>query len=191
MSFRMNVRPWSMPPWTMRRMRSNYHTLHVLQNASPKLRKAILSSCDKELVNTVSECVLNVLRGNVKLTNHHKRRLSKFKGQLRSLVGRRVSLTAKKSLINQRGGFLIPLLSAMTTVVNTSNNNRLPNKIPTNDHVVVLISFTKMLFILPESHIKVPFYVWIWDSGGLTLKLNCWILCSINTAWFLSKMRDP
>ena len=94
----------------MRRIRSNYHALHVLRNAFPKLRKAILSSCDTELVNTVSECALNVLRGNLKLANRHKHRLRRFKDQLRSVVGRRVSLTAKRKLINQSGGFLIPVI---------------------------------------------------------------------------------
>ena len=84
-----------------------------VKNASPKLRKAIIWSCDKELVNTVSECVLNFLRGNLKLAGSHKRRMQMFKGQLRSVVGRLVSLTARKKLINQRGGILIPLLSAI------------------------------------------------------------------------------
>jgi hypothetical protein len=40
----------------------------VLKNAKPKLRKAILSNCNKELINTISECVLNLLNGNLKLT---------------------------------------------------------------------------------------------------------------------------
>jgi len=97
MFFRTNVPPWYMPPWTIRQIRSNYHALHVLRNASPKLRKAILSSCDTELVNTVSECALNVLRGNLKLANRHKHRLQKFKDQLRSVVGRRVAYRQEKT----------------------------------------------------------------------------------------------
>ena len=115
MPFRINFPPWFMPAWTMRRIRSNYHTLQLLKTR-PKLRKAIISSCDKELVNTVSECVLNVLTGNLKLADRHKHRLQK--GQPRSVVGRRVPLTAKR-LINQRGGFLIPLLSAILPTLAT------------------------------------------------------------------------
>jgi len=52
----------------MKRVKSNYHTLHVLRMAEPKLPKAIISNCIKELVNSISECILNVLNGNVKLT---------------------------------------------------------------------------------------------------------------------------
>ena len=103
----------------MRRIRSNYLALHVLKDASHKLRKAILSSCDRELVNTISECVLNVLRGNLKLSDSQKRRLQSFRGQLRSVIGRHVPLVAKKRLINQRGGFLVPLLSAILPTLTT------------------------------------------------------------------------
>jgi hypothetical protein len=101
----------------MRRIKSNFHELHVLRNEKTKLRKAILSNCNKELINTISECVLNVLIGNLKLTDCQRRRLQKFRGQLRSVAGRRVALATKKRLINQRGGFLVPLLSAIQPTV--------------------------------------------------------------------------
>ena len=91
--------------------------MHVLKNAKPKLRKALLSNCNKELINTISECVLNVLKGNLKLTDRQKRRLQKFSGQLRSVVGRSVPLAVKKKLINQRGRFLVPLLPAILSTL--------------------------------------------------------------------------
>ena len=46
----------------MKRIQSNFYKLHVLKDAKPKLRKAIISNCDKELIHTISECALNVLR---------------------------------------------------------------------------------------------------------------------------------
>ena len=97
----------------MKGVKSNFHELHVLKNAKPKLRKAILTNCNRELVKTISECVLNVLKGNLKLTDSQKRKLR----QLRSVAGRRVALSTKKKLINQRGGFLVPLLSAILLTV--------------------------------------------------------------------------
>jgi len=45
----------------LKRVRKNYHTLHVLKNAKPKLRKAIISAGGKELIDLINECVLNVL----------------------------------------------------------------------------------------------------------------------------------
>jgi hypothetical protein len=53
----------------MKLVRSNYHALHVLKTATPKLRKAIVSNCDRELVHSIFECVLNVLNGNVRLSD--------------------------------------------------------------------------------------------------------------------------
>jgi hypothetical protein len=97
----------------MERVRSNYHALHVLRKARPKLRKAIVSHGDKELVKSICECVLNVLNGNVSLTACAKRKLQKHKVVLRKVADKRVPLSSKKRLIVQKGGFLLPLLTAV------------------------------------------------------------------------------
>jgi len=41
----------------MKSVRTNYHALLVLKTAEPRLRKALLTYCNKELVNCISECV--------------------------------------------------------------------------------------------------------------------------------------
>jgi len=97
----------------MKRIKSNYHTLQVLKTAQPKLRKAIFSNSNRELVNCISECILNNLNGNLKLTDCSKRKLRKHKTVLRKFADKQVSASFKKRLINQRGGFLLPLLSAV------------------------------------------------------------------------------
>ena len=94
-------------------MRSNYHTLKVLKTADPKLRKAIISNCNEELVNCISECVLNVLNGNIKLTVCKTRKLKKHNAALCMVVDRHVPLYDKKKLLVQRRGFLLPSLSAV------------------------------------------------------------------------------
>jgi len=99
----------------MKRIRSNYHHLQVLKTAKPQLRKAIIKNCDGELVKAISECVLNVLQDKVKITPCQK--LRKFKGNLRAIANRRVSLSAQKRLINQRDGYLVPLLIAILPTV--------------------------------------------------------------------------
>ena len=53
--------------WAMKRVKWNYHTLQVQKTADSKLRKAIISKCNKKLVNCISECILNVLNGNIKM----------------------------------------------------------------------------------------------------------------------------
>jgi len=101
----------------MKRVKSNYHALHVLRTAEPKLRKAITSNCNKELVNSISECILNVLNGNVKLTGCNTRKFGKPYVKLRKVADKRVPLSTKKKLIVQRGGFLLILLSAVLPAI--------------------------------------------------------------------------
>jgi hypothetical protein len=64
-------------------------------------------------VNCISECILNVLNGNVALTGCVNRKLSKHRLALRRLVDKRVPLYGKKRLIVHRGGFLLLLLTAI------------------------------------------------------------------------------
>jgi hypothetical protein len=97
----------------MKRVRENYHTLHVLKSAKPKLRKAIISAGGKELIDSINECVLNVLVGNVPLTTCLKRKLQKYKLELRRLADKRVRHSAKKRLLIRKGGFLLPLLTSI------------------------------------------------------------------------------
>jgi len=97
----------------MKRVKSNYHALHVLKTAEPRWRKALITICNKELVNCISECVLNVLNGNLKLSDCNTRKLQKHKSELRTVADRQVSLPGRKLPIVQRGGFLLPLLSAI------------------------------------------------------------------------------
>jgi len=98
----------------MKRIRSNYHALQVLKTADPKL--PILANCKSGLVKTLSECSLNLLRGNVKLKPGQKRKLRKHRVLLSKLADKRVSLSAKKSIV-QRGGFLLPLLGAVLPTI--------------------------------------------------------------------------
>jgi len=103
-------------------VKSNYHALHVLRTAELKRRKAIISNCNKELVNSISEFILNVLNGNVKLTGCNTRKLRKHKVTLRKVAGKPVPLSTKKKLIVQRGGFLLSaVLIAIASLIVSSN----------------------------------------------------------------------
>jgi hypothetical protein len=67
-------------------------------------------------VNCISECVVNVLNGNIALTGCEKRKRSKHKLAQRKLVDKQVSSPGKKRLIVQHG-FLLPLLAAVLTTL--------------------------------------------------------------------------
>jgi len=87
----------------MKRVKTNYHSLQVLKSDDPKLRKATISKCSKELANCISECVLNVLNGNINLTVCEKRKLQKHKAALRILRQARASLQEEETYRTARG----------------------------------------------------------------------------------------
>jgi hypothetical protein len=63
----------------MKRLKYRYHDLQLLKTAEPQLQKAIIKNSNGELVKSISECVLNVLRDNLKLTACQKKRLRTLK----------------------------------------------------------------------------------------------------------------
>ncbi|KAF4517303.1 hypothetical protein B566_EDAN008638 [Ephemera danica] len=84
--------------------------LKIVLNAEPKLRNAILKFADKNLVQTICECVLNVLLGNVPLDEEEKKKFRKHKTILRKIVKKKGNWKSKRKILQKGGSFLIPLL---------------------------------------------------------------------------------
>ena len=101
----------------MKRIRSTHHTLRILKEADPKLRKAIIANCNRETVKSICEWALNVLHGNIPLSACSKRKLHIYKNSHRKVADKSVSLAAKRKFISQRGGFLLPLLFAIPLTI--------------------------------------------------------------------------
>jgi len=80
----------------MNRLKSQPHFLHVLKDAKPQARRALLASADDELIKAVVECAINTLNGNHKLTKDEKRKLKKYKYKLRALVNPKISFKSKR-----------------------------------------------------------------------------------------------
>lgn len=93
-----------------RRLRDNADFLRVLAKSNPKLRRAILKCCNTELVKTICEVTLNVLKGVVPISKQQKKRLTRYKKVLRALVDKKVSINKKKEFLNQSGGNFLPFL---------------------------------------------------------------------------------
>jgi len=101
----------------MKRVRCNYHALHVLKTAEPRLHKALITNCKKELVNCISEFLFNVLNGNIKFSVCKRRKLQEHKAALRKVADRYVSISSKKRLRVQSEGNLLPLLGAILPTI--------------------------------------------------------------------------
>jgi len=79
----------------MKLIKSNYPALKLLRSAQTKLRKAIILNGNRELLNSIRECVLNVVNGNLKVSDCAKRKLRKHKSVLRKVADKRVSHSTK------------------------------------------------------------------------------------------------
>ena len=85
--------------------------LKVLADAKPKLKK---QHAPTELVTAISEIVLNLIKGVIKLTASQKKRLSRYKKDLLALAKKKLSIGKKKKILVQKGGsaavsILVPL----------------------------------------------------------------------------------
>ena len=90
--------------------------LQALAQAHPHICKAILRGADKDLLQCLSECALNVMRGNLTLTGPQKAKLTKFKQKLRKVGNKKVSLKEKHKIV-QTGGFAPALLAPLVKPV--------------------------------------------------------------------------
>ncbi len=93
------------------RLCKNLPLLKLLYNASSKQWSVILQSASDQLILTLCEIALNVLRGTIPLNNAQFRRLKKRKEEIKYAASKKINVERKKRMINQRGGFLLPLLS--------------------------------------------------------------------------------
>jgi len=93
-------------------VKDNADLLRALARMSAKRRKAYLKTADKDLVQSICECGLNTLKGNVPLNAGQKKLLSRHRHILRKLVGGKSNWKAKRRYLVQTGGALIPALLA-------------------------------------------------------------------------------
>ena len=99
------------------RLKKHLPLLKWLSEAKPKAAKPVLKVVDKQVLDTICECCVNVLRGNVPLTSGQKRKLFKYRQALRELAGPKKVSDKKRRVLVQRGGFLGSLLGPILGVL--------------------------------------------------------------------------
>ena len=98
------------------RIKKHAALLRHISTAKPNRVKAIIKTADKDEINVLCECALNVLKGVVSLNTQQRQRLRKHKNRLRTLVDKKSSVTKKKQLL-QTGGFLGSLLGPIIGIL--------------------------------------------------------------------------
>ena len=78
------------------------------------MRNSLINSSNNEQINTICECILNLLNGNISLKDGERIKLSKYKLALRKSL-KKISLKDRKKVFVQNGGFLQILLPSVIT----------------------------------------------------------------------------
>ena len=108
----------------MKRVKKNFEILKILSCCNKRMRTSIINSSTHDLIDTICECVLNLLNGNINLSDSEKTHLSKYKNVLRKLLERK-KIKEKKKILIQKGGFLQFLLPSVITGLTTLIENTL------------------------------------------------------------------
>jgi len=101
----------------MNRFKSQIYFLHVLKDAKPQARRALLTSGDDDFIKAIVGCAINTLNGNYKLTKEDRGKLSKYKNRLRALVNPKISFKSKRKFLIQKDGFIVLLLTTILSGV--------------------------------------------------------------------------
>lgn len=103
-----------MAPPDLSKIKRNFESLKVLSSCKKRMRNSIIKSSTQDLIDSICECILNLLNGNLSLSEDDEFRLGKYKNPLRKLL-KKLSLKEKKKILIQKGGFLQILLPSVIT----------------------------------------------------------------------------
>jgi hypothetical protein len=93
------------------------NTIENIQNNLPMLKKLankkdqmyLIKNADEDMMTALCDMVHNILIGNINISERERRKLSKYKTQLRHLC-KHSTLEHKKRYLKQKGGFLQVLI---------------------------------------------------------------------------------
>ena len=118
-SKRTNVAKTPTEPLAIKRR--EYLSLFSKAAKKPDRRNKMVDMANAAEIRAVSECIQNLLEGNVAIDSKVLRQMKKYKTLLRSLAMKCYPLRKKKRILKQKGGFigaLIPLaISAATSLL--------------------------------------------------------------------------
>lgn len=115
----------------MKRIRKNKFLLYALQSAKPKLFKSIIENSDPSLILAICEIIHNILKGNVRLNNHTRNKLKRYKKVLRCIACPKQSISSKRRIIKQKGGgAILPIIigSVLSGLVSSLSDKFLNKK---------------------------------------------------------------
>lgn len=106
-----------------KRILKNLDKLKTLYQCNKAEQKHFLKIARPETINTLCDCIHNILKGKVNLTQDQKRKLSSKKKILRKLTDRKNKVPQRKKLLIQHGGgflnyILGPVIKTIASILN-------------------------------------------------------------------------
>jgi hypothetical protein len=75
----------------MEKLKQNIQILKILSCCDKNLKNKLITRGNKSLINSLTECILNTLNGNIKISTKVKSKLLKYKYQLRKILALRTN----------------------------------------------------------------------------------------------------
>ena len=94
-------------------VRKTLPLLQQLANSRTKQARQILKHADRDLIEAIRQCVLNVLRGVVSLTKPERRKLAKYKKHLRKFVDKKTKFRSRQRIVQRGSGWITALLGTL------------------------------------------------------------------------------
>ena len=96
-----------------KRVTDHFGVLEYLKSLNNKDQKSFIQGASPELLKTISEICLNLIKGSIEISKEDINKLRKYKKQILTLSEKKHSIKTRKKLCSQRGGFL-PTLIGLT-----------------------------------------------------------------------------
>jgi len=81
------------------RIRQHATFLRLLQESTPRQRKAVIESITNTQLDALSQLILNIVQGNIPVTDSYIKKLKRYKDIIHSLATRKVSRVKKRDAL--------------------------------------------------------------------------------------------
>lgn len=88
-----------------------------LATASQSVQKSSISRASRNLIKALCEGAINIIKGNIRLTQTQFRKLQPYQQEVRHLANSKLSIARKKKILTQNGGFLGLLLKPLAGIL--------------------------------------------------------------------------
>ena len=102
-----------------KRMLKNSNWLKALLCCSKSEKEQLIKVAKPETINSICDCIKNILNGNIPLSESENNKLKAKKNVLRKLANRKTKSQERKKILIQQGGGLLTsiLVPALATLV--------------------------------------------------------------------------